>query len=334
MAGNTSVPGHGLPILLFLGAIGPDVPYSAGVTTRSTFFPTKQEQATRGKSVWADLLHYNQSGVFLIELLRRGSQASSPILRQKALYYALGHVTHIAGDSVVHPYTNTFAGAYHHQSNPAAANGLGIHFYVEFCHDVATDIGYFHAAPQSLAPRPWPQYLAGVREELLQTHDGQSLFGLLKETMRAVYDLNDARTNDFGQQFLSGLSGVLTLSAWLSRYPLVNPFFKFSPQLSTYFTQQTIPGTDETGQALTFTQTVDFATRVASHLCALVSAYYADLSDSPADAVASGARLREDLRDWNLDTGYAVEQALEQNQRPTISLRHSWYHFQRLRATT
>jgi hypothetical protein len=329
-AGKPSEPGHGLPILLFLGAIGPDVPYSAGITTRSTFFPSKSDRETRGKSVWADLLHYNQSGAFLIELLRRGSQASSPALRQKALYYALGHATHIAGDTMVHPYTNTFAGAYHHQSNPSASNGLGIHFYVEFCHDLATDIQYFHATPRSLAPRPWLQYLAGVQSELLQQHDGASLFNLLKETARAVYDLDDARTNEFGQKFLSGLRGVLTLSAWLSRYPLVNPFLKLSPKLSTYFTQQEIPGAGAPGQALTFTQTLDYATRVAGHLCSLVYAYYGDLSSGSPDASASYARLRHDLRDWNLDTGYAADQP--ESPTATVTLGHCWYHFQSLRS--
>jgi hypothetical protein len=335
MRGKPTDPGYGLPILTFLGAIGPDVSYSAGVTTRSTFFPTKSDRATRGKSIWADLLHYNKSGAFLIELLRRGSHAKAAALRQKTLYYALGHATHIAGDTIIHPFTNTFAGAYHHQSNPTAMNGLGIHFYVEFCHDLATDIQYFHAAPQSLAPRPWLRYLQGVQDDLLQEHEGVSLFSLLKETARAVYDLDEVMTNEFGQKFLSGLRGVLTLSRWLSRYPLVNPILKLSPQLSTHFTQQEIPGTGGTAQALTFSQTLDFATRVAGRLCSLVYAYYDDLTASSSGAGESYARLREDLRDWDLDTGYVVNQRsiedLTENPSPCITLHHSWYHFLPLR---
>ena len=335
LPGKPTDPGYGIPILAFLGAIGPDLPYSAGITTRSTFFPTKLEQAKRGKSLWADLLHYNNSGAFLIELLRKGSQVSSPALRQKTLYYALGHATHIAGDTIVHPFTNTFAGAYHHQSNPTASNNLGIHFYVEFCQDLATDIQYFHAAPNSLAPRPWLRYLAGAQAELVQRHDGVSVFSLLKETARSIYNLDAAKTEEFGQKFLSGLHGAQTLMRWLSYYPVANPFLRLSPRLSTNFTQQEIPGMDGPPQALTFPQTLDFATLVGGHLCSLISAYYADLTaGSPADG-ESYTRLRQDLRDWNLDTGYALDQHWTQNatgqQSPAITLRHSWYHFLALR---
>lgn len=336
MRGKSSDPGYGVPILMFLGAIGPDLPYSAGITTRSTFFPTKSERASRGKSEWADLLHYNQSGMFLIELLRRGSQVSSPVLRQKTLYYALGHATHIAGDTMMHPFTNTFAGAYHHQSNPAVSNNLGIHFQVEFCHDLATDIQYFHAKPGSLAPRPWLQYLEGAQAELVKQHDGASLLGLLKEAANAVYDLDAAKMEQFGQRFLSGLHGVRTLSRWLGYYPVVNPVLRLSPRLSTYFTQQEVPGVGGQPQAATFLQALDYATLVGGRLCSLVCAYYADLTASQSVTGDSYTRLRQDLRDWNLDTGYTLDQQVVDDatgqRSPVVALRHSWYHFLPLRS--
>ncbi len=335
--GRGGMPGVGVPILVFLGAIGPDLGYSTGLTTRSAFFPTRQERATRGKSRWADLLHYNKSGVFLIELLRRGSQATAPALRHKALAYALGHATHIAGDSIVHPLTNTFAGAYHHQSNPNASNGLGIHFYVEFCQDLATDIQYFHAAPHSLAPRPWLRYLAGARDELTRQHDGMSLLDLLKETARSVYHLNPTEFDEFGRQLLSGLAGMRALSRWLSFYPIVNPVLHLSPRLATYFTQQDAPTAGTANgrtHVATFAQAVDFATRVSDRYCSLICAYFADLTAGAAPTCDSYVRLRHDLRDWNLDTGYAMtttgtdESGNPINgQPPTLTLRHTWRHF-------
>jgi len=331
MRGRPTDPGNGVPILTFLGSIGPDLPYSAGVTTRSAFFPSARDRATRGKSQWADLLHYNKSGEFVIELLRNGSQVTAPALRQKALFYALGHATHIAGDTIVHPLTNTFAGAYHHQSNPTAANDLGIHFYVEFCQDLATDIHYFHASPHSLAPRPWLRYLAGAREELTQQHDGVSLLGLLTKTAHAVYGLDTTQADDFGQKLLSGLVGVRTLSRWLSYYPTVNPLLKLSPRLSTAFTQQAVPVGDGPPQAVTFLQAVDFATRVGGRLCSLIVAYFTDLTAGVSPTGASYMRLRQDLRDWNLDTGYTLDQQWidEPTGRgsPRLTLHHSWRHF-------
>jgi hypothetical protein len=311
------------------------LPYSAHITTRSTFFPTARERASRGKSQWADLSHYNKSGTFLIELLRNGSQASSPELRQKTLFYALGHATHIAGDTMMHPSTNTFAGAYHHQFNPTTWSHLGLHFHVEFCRDLATDIQYFQAAPHSLAPRPWLRYLAGAQADLTQKHNGVSLLDLLKETARSVYGLDAAMAEAFGQRLLSGLHGVQTLSRWLSYYPVVNPFFRLSPWLSTYFTQQAIPGAEGPPLAVTFLQALDFATRAAAHLCSLVYAYYADLTAGLPATGESYARLRADLRDWNLDTGYTLDQHWAEGatgqRSPAITLHHSWYLFLALR---
>ncbi|HEV2235768.1 MAG TPA: zinc dependent phospholipase C family protein [Ktedonobacterales bacterium] len=327
LRGKRSDAGYGLPILAFLGAIGPDLPYSAGVTTRSAFFPTKREQAQRGKSPSADLLHYNQSGAFLIELLRRGSQVSSPELRQKVLYYALGHATHIAGDTIVHPLTNTFAGAYHHQSNPTVSNNLGIHFRVEFCQDLATDIDYFHAAPRALAPRPWLRYLAGAEAELVKQHQGASLLSVLKETARAVYGLDATMTGAFGEAFISGLRGVRTLSRWLRLYPIANPVLRLSPRLATYFTQQGIPGAQDATGVATFQQALDFASCVGGRLCALLVAYDAALAAGQSTTGEAYVRLRHDLRDWNLDTGYAVET----QPAASVTLRHSWHHFLSLR---
>ncbi|MEO7000375.1 MAG: zinc dependent phospholipase C family protein [Ktedonobacterales bacterium] len=330
-------PGYGVPVLAFLGAIGPDLPYNAGITTRSLLFPTKRERETRGKSRWADLLHYNNSGEFLVELLRRGSQVSSPALRQKTFFYALGHATHIAGDTIMHPFTNMFAGAYHHQSNTTAANNLGIHFYVEFCQDLATDIEYFSANPHALARRPWLHYLVGAHAELTQRHDGVSLLDLLKQTARSVYHQDAAMAEEFGQQLLSGLSGARTLSGLLSWYPLTNPFLRFSPRISTYFRQQAIHGAQgQTPQALTFDQTLAFATAVGGRLCSLIAQYYADITTgSPVDGASYG-QLRHDLRDWNLDTGYALDQQWSDGGAgqsvPAVTLRHSWYHFLSLRS--
>jgi hypothetical protein len=266
---GAGAPGRQVPVLVYVGAIGPDLPYNAGITTRSTFFPTKRERAERGKSAWADRMHYNRSGALLIELVRFSRQVSAPELRRKILYYALGHATHIAGDMIMHPYTNTFAGAYHDQSNPAMNTNLGIHFQVEFCHDLATDIQFFHARSNTLRRRPWLRYLAGARAELTQSHQGYSLLDALKAAARAVYQLDDAQTTEFGQRYLSGLQGAQALMRVLRYYPLVNPFLHLSPRLSTYFTQQTIPGAS---RALTFDQTLAFATQVGSRLCARIAA--------------------------------------------------------------
>ncbi len=333
----THVPGTELPVLTFLGAIGPDLPYFAGITTRSLLFPSKTEKQTRGKSQWADRLHYTKSGEFVIQLLQRFKTVTAPALRRKLYYYALGHVSHIAGDIMVHPYTNTFAGAYHDQSNPAVFNHLGIHFGVEFCHDLAMDIAYFHAQPTALRRRPWPRYLALAHQELIAEHDGMSLLALLQATARDLYQLDAADTSDFGAQFLAGLHGIRTLLGLMSYYPYLNPIVKVSPRYSTYFMEQTLPGDPQGQLPVTFQQTLDYATNVSAHLGSRVMTYLEALqSGDPATDVAE-VNLRQDLRDWNLDTGYVVRQEVRNTGgEPTfaLSLQHCWYHFQALRPIT
>lgn len=329
-------PGFNVPIVMYIGAIGPDLPYNAGITTRSAFFPTRQQRANRGKSPWADLMHYNKTGQFVIELLRHAPLITSPDLRQKLYFYALGHATHIAADIMMHPFINTFAGAYHNQSNKALYSGLGIHFGVEFCQDLATDIHYFHAKSQSMRPRPWLRYLVGAREELLQPHAGMSLLDLIKETAQAVYALDSAMTEAFGNNMLAGLRGMETLLSWFRYYPLVNPMLHISPRLSTYFMEQETPGVKDT--ALTFEQALGYATQVGTHLCGLLTTYFSDLmagaSDDGDSVGDSYTRLRQDLRDWNLDTGYYLDQQWDPTgqQVSTITMRHCWYHFLPLRS--
>ncbi|MFC2172653.1 zinc dependent phospholipase C family protein [Acidobacteriota bacterium] len=85
---------------VYLGASGPDLPYC---------------RDRSGTSKWADLFHYNKQGEFLLELVLVAKKTSDRDRRDRAMAYALGHVTHIAADSMVHPYVNCFAGAYHAQ---------------------------------------------------------------------------------------------------------------------------------------------------------------------------------------------------------------------------
>jgi hypothetical protein len=323
-------PGHDIPILTYVGAVGPDLAYNAGVTTRSAFFPSKQQRATRGKSAIADLLHYNKTGEFLIELLRSSRAVASPELRQKIFYYALGHATHIAGDIMVHPYTNTFAGAFHDQSNPAIFNNLGIHFAIEFCHDMATDRQYFHAKSNALRPRPWLRYLAGARAELTQRHEGVSLLDILAKTTCALYALPPTQATEVGDIYLSGLRGMQTLLGWFRYYPVVNPLTHLAPRLSTYFMKREIAVVDGSApHIITFEQAVTAAIQVGARFGTLLTNYFADITVGLPDDGDAYRCLRHDLRDWNLDTGYYWDQQWSHAERPSpiITMHHSWNHF-------
>ena len=85
---------------VYFGANGPDLPYC---------------RSKSGKSRWADLFHYNKQGEFLLQLILVAKKTSDADRRGRTMAYALGHATHVAADSMVHPYVNCFAGAYHAQ---------------------------------------------------------------------------------------------------------------------------------------------------------------------------------------------------------------------------
>jgi len=70
---------------------------------------------------------------------------------------------------------------------------------------------------------------------------------------------------------------------------------------------------------------------LSEHLCRRAIAYYASLRSTTATASERSRRrseLCEDLRNWNLDTGYTMDITFD--EQVTIHLIHNWVHFARL----
>ena len=90
---------------LYMGASGPDIPYFYNLVGKM-----------KGKSEYADLFHYNKQAEFILQLVIVAKNTKDRARQLRTMSYALGHTTHISADSVVHPYVNCYAGAYHRQS--------------------------------------------------------------------------------------------------------------------------------------------------------------------------------------------------------------------------
>ena len=98
---------HGvLASCAYIGSSGPDLFYVQVPPNTLAFI--------------ADLLHYNRSGPFVIRWLselRKGISSigiddPATLLKKLRLAYCLGHISHIAADIAIHPYVNSFVGAY------------------------------------------------------------------------------------------------------------------------------------------------------------------------------------------------------------------------------
>jgi hypothetical protein len=82
---------------------------------------------------------------------------------------------------------------------------------------------------------------------------------------------------------------------------------------------------------LNFEQAITYAIHLSEHLCRRAIAYYAALRNTTATASERSRRrsaLCEDLRNWNLETGYTMDITFD--EQVTIRLIHNWVHFARL----
>lgn len=59
---------------------------------------------------WFDLLHKHKTGDFVIELIKIAKGLSNEDEKRKLMAFALGHISHLAADAIVHPYVNIFGG--------------------------------------------------------------------------------------------------------------------------------------------------------------------------------------------------------------------------------
>lgn len=326
--------GADIPTLAYLGALGPDVPYLGGSIFRSAFLGSRYKGKASGKSRWADALHYNRSGDYVFALLARLPHITSLTLQRKLLAYVFGYLTHIAGDVIVHPFVNSFAGAYHDQTDPQAFFNFGMHFWVEMCQDAATAKSLFHDDIARLINRRWGKYLSGALSELTATHEGSSLLTLLTEVATQVYGLTDADAADFASQYEEGTKALQRFLDGAGYYRLLYWSLRFQGDLSQRFVRQTGAPSAAGADAweVTFDQVVRFACAVSKHLCSVSAGYVENQSvQSEGEDQQSrvAATLRQSLRNWDLDTGYAAEVGVGDNGSAIhILLQHSWYVFQ------
>jgi hypothetical protein len=160
---------EGISQYAYLGSVFPDLPY---------YNPEKTEYA-------ADLFHYNGSGSFAIKLIdyAKGKGSDDPA-GQRLMSFILGFISHIACDTVCHPYINTLAGAYWNQGVPYIAKvdlpmlpiskgKVGMHMMTEVHQDSWLANKYFGLSNLSStgAFRSWSDFIDDIGLGLFCGHN-------------------------------------------------------------------------------------------------------------------------------------------------------------------
>jgi hypothetical protein len=329
-------PGSDISAMAYLGAVAPDITtYQRGhFRERMSGMSRKRsdlEHTTRGDIQWSRLLHTNRSGDLLLALLELIAVIPSPALRSQALAFAMGYLSHIATDVALIPCINALANAYQPKDIPGMFAPLGTHFYVALCLDEYIAATYFQHNRYGWVRQPWGGYIEPVAQEL----DSPNAFtaqvlDLLSAAAEATYGLSEEQRNLFRDAHLAGLERLrlylagrgtfrwLTLNASLRRR-------RDDPIIATIGAHQHVRG------VVTFERAIAYAIRLSERLCRRAISYYASLRNTQATASERNQRrvaLCDDLRNWDLSTGYTVEVSFEQEV--TLRFLHNWVLFAEL----
>jgi hypothetical protein len=325
-------PGSDISAMAFLGALAPDI---AGYQ-RSTFKARISDRAKRKagfspltgtQAQWSRLLHTNRSGDFLLAFLEQIAQIPSPALRSQALAFSLGYVSHIATDIALNPWINALANAYAREEIPGLAR-LGRHFYVELCLDEYIASSYFGHAAYTWLNQPWRGYIEPSAHHLtIPTTLAAQTLTLLTTAAEATYGLSEEQSQAFRSDYLVGLRRLrLYLAGQGSfRWLMLNTRQRkhsSNPIIATIAARQSKPG------IVTVEEAIAYAIHLSERLCRRAISYYASLRNTRASAEERSQRrmaLRNDLRNWDLETGYTLEVSFDQEI--TLRFLHNWIHF-------
>jgi hypothetical protein len=332
-------PGSDISAMAYLGALAPDITnFQKGYFKRKISDDSKlqavlhTEQSTSqpddpGK--WATLFHTNRSGDLLFTLLEQTAEVPSPAVRSQALAFCLGYLSHIAADIALNPWINTLASQYSSQDIPGMFLPLGLHFYTELCLDEQTAITYFNDELYKWLRQPWDHYIEPAAHNMLTTTTDltSKVLDLFVSATEVTYGLNEAQSQAFRHHYSAGLQRLRLYLAGrgLFRLLVINARARrrlADPIIATIGTHQHQRG------VITSEEVVAYAIRLSERLCRRAISYYASLRNTLATAEERSQRraaLRNDLRNWDLNTGYTLEVLFDQEI--TLRYLHNWIHF-------
>src|SRR6266700_1272684 len=226
---------------------------------------------------------------------------------------------------------NALAAAYDRGEVPGMGvfNRLGVHFFVELCLDEYNASVYFHRPLYVWTNQPWWQYIEPAAQSITTgAMLSARVLDLLAAAAEAIYGLSEEQAKTFHLDHLAGLQGLRRYLAGRGSYRFLIWRLLSRPRAGNPVTATITAGHDGEGS---FHEVLAYAIRLSERFCRRAMSYYAALRNVNAGAnERSGKRaiLRDDLRNWRLDSGYAADVTLDQDV--TLHLLHNWAHFAEL----
>ncbi len=323
-------PGSDISAMAFLGALAPDVMYyhrrylREKLTDMHLRLPPASSLEKRQPAQWSELFHRSHSGDLLILVLEQVALVPAPALRSQALAFALGYVSHIATDIALNPWINSLA------TRLPLRRAPGPHCSFEFLLDEYLASTYFEHPRYSLLRQPWGGYIEPAAHNLSQAGTPTAQLLQLLTSSAEIYQLNENQIETLPADFLAGLHGLRHFlsgrgkARWLA---LMAARKKVQPD----YIHTLLNGSFEDTETIPSGQMLDYATRLSEHLCRLAISYYTALRNTNAEASERSSRraaLVNDLRNWNLHTGY--DTIPENESKATSDTLHNWVHFAHL----
>lgn len=326
-------PGSDISAMAYLGALAPDIPYFRPrhfwkkISGKERLAQTRMQPFSMEQIPWARLLHTNRSGDFLLAFLDQLARIPSPALRSQALAFAMGYVSHIAADIALHPYINALAATYKPHDIPGIFPPLDLHAYVELCLDEHLASHYFGRNLHGRFQRTWGGYIEPAARQVTtpDTIAAQTLT-LLAHSIESTYGLNEAQSKHFLKDYLAGTRGLRShlagsgLFSWLPINALVRRR-AHDPIIATLRTSGLRTDVTTLGDVL------EYAIRLSERFCRSAIAYYTTLRNRQTSE-QKRAELRYDLRNWDLNSGYTLDVAFDQEI--MLSFLHNWIYFAEL----
>jgi hypothetical protein len=327
-------PGSDISAMAYIGALAPDITtYQRGhfrekVSDENKRFDLRNAGNQDNYRRWATLLHTHRSGDVLLTLLEHVAGIPSPALRSQALAFAMGYLSHIATDIALNPCINTLAASYRHSDLPWTALPLGAHFYAELCLDEYIAATYFKHDLYTWANQPWVHYIEPAARTLLQkTAFSTRIFDLLANAVEETYALTERQKETFRSDALEGLRRLRLYLAGRGSFR----WFALNARMRRHLNDPimtSITVRQRAADEVTFEEVLQYAIQLSERLCRRAISYYASLRNSGAGAAEREqrrTRLRGDLRNWDLDTGYALDVSFDQEV--TLHVLHNWIYF-------
>lgn len=285
---------------IYFGANGPDLPYCRNKS---------------GKSEWADMFHYNKPAEFLVQLLLVAKNIKDLEHKERTMAYTLGHSTHIAADSMVHPYVNCYAGSYHNQVIEE------IHKTSE-CHQDSFLAKKYYGRSDIHSGSSWTNYVPPCTQITLPAMPGYTQVN--DETKEVLRDIDKAFKNTYNQS--PGFDYLkdcyenyydVVLDEGYDKSRIIWGIIGSPLPIEAH---QTLVQHDKLKAKVIYYPDLirKKAVGFAEKLCEEVIKLY----QSPC-SVDDQNRFRSIVKNWNLDNGYWIDVKLEGNTL-NIVWRHTW----------